>query len=74
MFKVAGNKDMHRTLNGFDFGHINITWPWTIGFLFGNYSHYVDEFTCWLSGERFLPFWLLVLIDNEKSTPEMNSC
>ena len=32
----------------------------TIALLLENYSTYFDEFTCWLSGERSLPFELLV--------------
>ena len=32
-----------------------------------NYSKYVDNFTCWLSGERSLPFWLLAKITCKES-------
>ena len=31
-------------------------------YLLENYSKYFDDFTCWLSGERSLPFGLLVSI------------
>ena len=34
--------------------------PWTITFSLENYSKYFGDFTCWFSGERSLPFGLLL--------------
>ena len=33
-------------------------------FLLVNYSKYYDDFNCWLSGERPLPFWFLVTLSD----------
>ena len=61
------NKDMHKSLQEFDFCHIQtadivelIGPEKTIAVLLENYSKYFNDFTWWLSGERSLPFGLLV--------------
>ena len=61
------NKDMHKSLQEFDFWHIQtadivelIGPEKTIALLLENYSKYINYFTWWLSGERSLPFGLLV--------------
>ena len=68
IIKVAGNKDMHKSLQEFDFWHIQtadivelIGPEKKIALLLENYSKYFNDFTWWLSGERSLPFGLLVL-------------
>ena len=60
---------MHKSLQEFDFWHIQtadivelIGPEKTIALLLENYSKYFNDFTWWLSGERSLPFGLLVLI------------
>ena len=62
------NKDMHKSLQEFDFWHIQtadivelIGPEKTMALLLENYSKYFNDFTWWLSGERSLPFGLLVL-------------
>ena len=55
---------MRKSLKGFDFGgtqtaDIGVTEK-TIAPLLENYSKYSDDFSCWLSGDRSLPFGLLV--------------
>ena len=70
---------MHKSLQEFDFWHIQtadivelIGPEKTIALLLANYSKYFNEFTWWLSGERSLPFGLLVLfgsaVDNMTKT------
>ena len=61
------NKDMHKSLQAFDFWHIQtadfvelIGPEKTIALLLKNYSKYFNDFTWWLLGERSLPFGLLV--------------
>ena len=69
IIKVAGNKDMHKSLQEFDFWHIQtadivelIGPEKTIAPLLENYSKYFNDFTWWLSGEGLLPFGLLVYL------------
>ena len=64
-----GNKDMFKNHKRFDFWHIQtadivelIGPEKTIALLLKNYSEYFNDFTWWLSGERSLPFGLLVLV------------
>ena len=66
------NKDMHKSLQEFDFWHIQtadivelIGPEKTIALLLENYSKYFNDFTWWLSGERSLPFGLLVFSSRE---------
>ena len=61
------NKDMHKSLQEFDFWHIQtadivelIGPEKTIALLLENYSKYFNDFTWWLSDEWSLPFGLLV--------------
>ena len=61
------NKDMHKSLQEFDFWHIQtadivelIGPEKRIALLLENHSKYFNDFTWWLSGERLLPFGLLV--------------
>ena len=68
---------MHKRLKEFDFVHnqtadIGVTWPWTAAPLLENYSKYSDDLTCWLSGERSLPFVLLVSHFNDKGSDRIS--
>ena len=57
----SDNKGMHKNLRGFDFEHIQTAdiGPEETVALTRKLFKIFDDFTCWLSGERSLPFWLL---------------
>ena len=72
LYKVSDSKEMHNILDYSNFGHVGpqttesvimgkmVFSLFLVVCLLENYSKYFEGYTCWLSGERSLPFGLLV--------------
>ena len=76
---MSSNFRQIKSLQEFDFWHIQtadivelIGPEKTIALLLENYSKYFNDFTWWLSGERSLPFGLLVYCKHGKGFKKLD--